>query len=97
MRPEPFTCRFTFTEMDGQPGGQSPGVEKEDKNMKGTVRETMVGGQIYKVWSDFILRGTYAEDEAGNVQRIYGGGYLSNDLSIRKAIANKFGLPTFRK
>lgn len=65
--------------------------------MKGTVRETMVGGQIYKVWSDFILRGTYAEDEAGNVRRIYGGGYISNDRTVRKAIAGAFGLQTFRK
>ena len=65
--------------------------------MKGTVRETMVSGQNFRVWSDFILRGTYAEDEAGNIQRIHGSGYLSNELSIRKAIANAFGLPTFRK
>lgn len=65
--------------------------------MKSTVKETMVCGHIYRVWSDYILRGTYAEDEAGNIQRIYGSGYISNDLSTRKAIANKFGLATFRK
>ena len=65
--------------------------------MKGTVKNITVGGKLYKVWSDFIMRATYAENENGGVKRIYAGGYLTNELSIRKAIAIFFGLASFRK
>lgn len=65
--------------------------------MTGTVKTTTVQGKTYKVWSDFIMRATYAEDENGTVKAIRCNGYLSNDLSIRKAIALVFHLGSFRK
>lgn len=65
--------------------------------MKGTVRTTTVNGKEFKVWGDFIKRGTMAEDENGVVKQISYSGYVSNDLTVRKAIALTFGLPTFRK
>lgn len=65
--------------------------------MKGTVRTTTVNGKEFKVWSDFIACGTFAEDSEGNIKQISGGSYISNDLTVRKAIALVFKLPTFRK
>ena len=65
--------------------------------MTGTVKTTTVQGKQYKVWSDFIMRCTYAEDENGTKKMIRSSGYMSNDLSIRKAIACVFGLSSFRK
>lgn len=65
--------------------------------MKGTIKNITVGGKIYKVWSDFIKRGTFAENENGEIKMIKSSGYISNELSIRKAIAICFGLASFRK
>lgn len=64
-----------------------------------TSKATMyqVAGKQYKVWSDFIKRCTFAEDENGEVKAISGSGYIHNDLTVRKAIACRFGLATFRK
>lgn len=55
------------------------------------------GTRVFKVWSDFIQRGMFAEDENGTVKQIKSSGYLSNELSIRKAISNAFDLESFRK
>ena len=65
--------------------------------MKSRIELVTVQGKEYKVWSDYIKRGTFAEDENGTVKCIKGSGYLSNELSIRKAIACCFGLSSFRK
>ena len=65
--------------------------------MTGTIKNITVGGKVYKVWSDFRMRATYAENENGEVKRIKSSGYLNNELSIRKAIAICFGLASFRK
>lgn len=65
--------------------------------MAGTIHMTTVEGKSYKVWSDFITRATYAEDNNGDKRCIKAGGYISNDLSMRKAIAIRFGHKTFRK
>ena len=65
--------------------------------MTGTITEHQVEGQRYQVWADFIQRATYARNEAGETKRIHGSGYISNDLSIRKAIAIHFGHKSFRK
>ena len=65
--------------------------------MTGTVHTTTVEGKTYRYWSDFIMRGTYAEDEDGNRKRIKGSGYLTKDLTARKAIALVFGHKSFRK
>ena len=65
--------------------------------MIGTVRKTTVEGKTYKVWSDFMKRGTYAENEDGEVKALCGSGYMSNDLTVRKAIALVYGHKSFRK
>lgn len=65
--------------------------------MKGAVTMHQVAGKQYKVWSDFMARATFAEDENGTVKKLCGSGYIHNDLTVRKAIACVFHLPTFRK
>lgn len=66
--------------------------------MKGQVRTTTVNGIAFEFWSDFIARGTFARNtETGEVKQISGSGYISKDLTARKEIAIRFGLPTFRK
>lgn len=65
--------------------------------MIGTIRETTVQGKSYKVWSDFIARATFAENEQGEIKKLCESGYISNDLTVRKAIACVYGLDSFRK
>ena len=65
--------------------------------MRSNIKTTQVAGKTFTVWSDYIKRGTYAADKNGTEKRIAGGSYLGNDLTIRKAIAASFQLPTFRK
>lgn len=66
--------------------------------MQSTIRTTTVNGKAFEVWSDFIKRATFARDtETGEVKAISGSGYIRNDLTVRKEIAIRFGLPTFRK
>lgn len=55
-----------------------------------------VNGNEYKVWSDDTYRGTFAEDKNGKVLPIKQSGYLSKEVSQRKAIANTFGESSFR-
>ena len=65
--------------------------------MKTNTRTTTVEGKTYTVWSDFIARATFAENEAGEAKKLCGSGYIHNDLTVRKAIAVAFGHKTFRK
>ena len=65
--------------------------------MKGEIRTATVAGKQYKVWSDFVARATFAEDENGTIKAISTSGYIHNDLTVRKAIACVFHLSTFRK
>ena len=65
--------------------------------MTGTKKSITVNKKIYTVWADFIKRCMFAMDEDGYVKRINGNGYLKNELTIRKAIAEAYALPTFRK
>ena len=65
--------------------------------MKTRYTEHTVQGKTYKVWSDFIQRATYAEAEDGTVKQISGSGYIHKDITVRKAIATRFGLASFRK
>ena len=60
------------------------------------MTETMVNGMKFKVWND-TTRATFAESEDGRVEKIHDCGYITADLTIRKAIAMVYGLPTFRK
>lgn len=62
------------------------------------TRTTQVAGKKFEVVSDYIYRGTFAKDlETGEEKVIKSGGYISNDLTTRKAIAAAFNLSTFRK
>lgn len=66
--------------------------------MKGQIYTTTVNGTEYTYWADFIMRSMYAKCKStGVVKLIKGSGYLKNDLTARKAIADAFGLDTFRK
>lgn len=57
-----------------------------------------VEGIAYEVRGDFIERGTFATNmETGEIKQLSYSGYISNDLTVRKAIANAFGHKTFRK
>ena len=60
--------------------------------------ETTVQGVRYLVWADQLLRGMRAQNtETGEVRVIKRGGYISADLTARKAIAGAFALDSFRK
>ena len=57
-----------------------------------------VNGEDFIVASSYIAIGTFAKrvsDE--DIRQLCGSGYISNDLTIRKEIALRYGLPTFRK
>ena len=56
-----------------------------------------MNGEEYLVWGDYSMSGTMAKNKDGVVKQISYGGYVTNDLTVRKAIQNHFGLPTFRK
>lgn len=58
---------------------------------------TTVQGETYTVWNNCLYRGTFAQNEAGEVRQIKSNGYISNDLNVRKAIAEVFNLKSFRK
>ncbi len=65
--------------------------------IKGQTRTTTIAGNEFTVWSDFITRGTFAENEAGEIKQISFSGYVKNDLATRKAIQAAFQLDGFRK
>lgn len=66
--------------------------------MKGTICNTTIKGTKYSYWADFILRCTVARnEETGEEKTISYSGYIKNDLTVRKAIANAFCLDSFRK
>ena len=65
--------------------------------MTGATRTITVNSKSFTIWADFIKRCMFAEDENGIIKPINGGGYLRNELTIRKAIAATFNLTTFRK
>lgn len=63
-----------------------------------TRTNTTVAGETYQVYGDFIKRGTMATRmSTGETKQISHSGYISNDLTVRKAIATAFDLPTYRK
>ena len=66
--------------------------------MKGTIKTTTIQGNTFSYYSDFIYRGTFATNEAtGETKQISFSGYINKDLTVRKAIAEVFGLDSFRK
>ena len=58
---------------------------------------TTVKGETYVVWTDFMRCGMFAMNEAGETRQIKYSGYISKDLTTRKAIAAAFCLDSFRK
>lgn len=60
--------------------------------MKGQVRTIEVSGQSFKVWSDYIMRATFAEDENGVTKQLSGSGYISAERTVKKAIKRVFNL-----
>lgn len=58
---------------------------------------TTICGKTYIVWANFERRGMFAMDADGEVRMIKANGYISKDLTCRKAIADAFGLESFRK
>lgn len=66
--------------------------------MKSNITIHTVNGVKFEKYSDFNARGTFATNtETGETKQISFCGYITNDLSIRKAIANVFGFDSFRK
>ena len=65
--------------------------------MTGTITVHTVEGKPYEVWSDSIKRATFARSDAGEVKAISTSGYVHKDLTVRKAIAIRFGHKTFKK
>ncbi len=58
---------------------------------------TQVAGIEFSIFSDFALRGMTAKNNATGEERVIKrSGYLTTDLSIRKAVAAAFGFTTFR-
>lgn len=49
----------------------------------------MVRGIQFTVWSDLILRGTFAEYN-GEIKALRTSGYLSNPASVKRAIKSAF-------
>lgn len=73
-------------------GGKTAGESEQ------VMRSTTVNGIKFEVWSDFVARATFARNtETGEEKPISNSGYIHNDLTVRKAIAFRFQLPTFRK
>lgn len=66
-------------------------------NFKVVSMKTTIKGKTFIYWADFIMRCTYAKNSSGEIKAISSSGYINNDLTVRKAIACAFNLPTFRK
>ena len=61
------------------------------------IMVTKVDGIKFEFWGDIIERCTWAKNtETGEEKKIREGGYVTKDLTVRKAIADVFGLSTFR-
>ena len=66
--------------------------------MKSTIRTTTFNGITFNFYGDIIARATFAVNvETGECKVIRTSGYITNDLTARKAIAVAFDLATFRK
>ncbi len=61
-------------------------------------KETMVNGERFVFASSRYLIGTFAKRISdGRIEQLSKGRYISSDLTVRKAIAGYFGLPTFHR
>ena len=65
--------------------------------MKITKGTATVAGINFAIFADITQRGMIAVNKATGEERIIiRSGYATKDLTIRKAVANAFSLPTFR-
>ena len=65
--------------------------------MRYTKGTTTVAGINFAIYADITKRGMVAVNETtGEEKIIIRSGYATKDLTIRKAVANAFSLPTFR-
>ena len=65
--------------------------------MRYTKGTTTVAGINFAIYADITKRGMVAVNETtGEEKIIIRSGYATKDLTIRKAVANAFILPTFR-
>jgi hypothetical protein len=68
-----------------------------DIKMKIAKGNATVAGINFAIFADITKRGMIAVNEAtGEEKIIIRSGYATKDLTIRKAVANAFSLPTFR-
>ena len=58
---------------------------------------TIVYGETYTVWENYKYCGTFAKNEAGEVNQIKFNGYVSKDPDVRKAIAAAFNIKSSMK
>ena len=73
-------------------------LERLEAKFRRDGKETMVNGERYVFVSSRYLIGTFAKRISdGRIEQISRGRYISSDLTVRKAIAGYFGLPTFRR
>ena len=77
----------------------SPLYQSEIENaLSQSNKIATVNGEDFIVASSYIAIGTFAKRVSdGDIRQLCGSGYISNDLTIRKEIALRYGLPTFRK
>ena len=73
-------------------------IERLEAKFRSAGTETMVNGERFVFVSSRYLLGTFAQRVSdGRIEQISKGRYISSDLTVRKAIAGYFGLPTFRR
>lgn len=69
-----------------------------DEAFVGDTHRTTVNGIEFQYWPDFKYRCSLAKNlKTGEIAKISGSGYIHQDLTVRKAIARVFRLPSFRK
>lgn len=73
-------------------------IERLEAKFRSARTETMVNGEHFVFVSSRYLKGTFAQRVSdGRIEQISKGRYISNDLTVRKAIQGYYGLPTFRR
>jgi hypothetical protein len=73
-------------------------IERLEAKFRSAGTETMVNGEQFVFVSSRYLNGTFAQRISdGRIEQISKGRYISNDLTVRKAIQGYYGLTTFRR
>ncbi len=73
-------------------------LDRLEAKFRSAGKETMVNGELFVFAPSRYLIGTFAKRISdGRIEQLSKGRYISSDLTVRKAIAGYFGLPTFRR